>query len=552
MRRKYPFSLIFFVATGIVYVLQLIPIIGIFLMFGFAFVWSAALVNVGMIGTLVEALTGYVSRRWLMLPLAFYGGFYAIAVQEQSALNALTASSDAANAEVSIKFDPAREALVFDSYLDASRFVSQYGVPVAYSIRSDRPEGYESHRVVEETLCAKVRYDLPIRNAARIQTQSVYDDGPMGGSRTDNRFCVVSMPEKPEFPHVSISRNETKITKGTLPITLVTTEIGMPDGRHFEILGGVATPLKWLPAPLMGCVLNSGRASWDCHTEFWRSFGTPIASGFGKVRRDSLPLAAALGFKPVDPSKRQASDTNLVLEKIALLEEATITRQFDILDGMIADHVAIVANQWVELVARRPKALASRADALMSGIERAASVANEKRPSQVGRNGLVLAQAFAELPRDKFIEFGPRLLLLYSKADDKHWLWDAKPLLSRLGDLGPDAIPYLMHPRALHLRLEKAVAAIEGLCRVGEAARAEAEAALLEMWSKSRDFHYNERVVLFVAMRRLGISPPPLSEDKNGHFAYLQGGWANVTPQSPPGACAVSAGSQARLKKNEY
>ncbi|WP_202396175.1 hypothetical protein [Stappia sediminis] len=520
-------------------------------MFAFASGWSAVLVNAGIIGIVIETLSGRVSRRWLILPVAFYGGYFAFALQERLVLKVLTASNDGANAQVSAGFDPEREALVFDGYLDAVRFVPHYGVPVVYSVRSDYPSGYAAHRLVEAPLCEMMRHGGAIRNAARIQVHTVYDDRQAGRQRVGERFCVLSMPEKPELPHVQISRNETKTYRGTLPVTKVTTGIAMPDGRHFEVVGGDATPLWWLPAPAMGCALNSARPSWQCFAGFARGKRRPIVSGTSRARRDSLALAVALGFKPVAPSDRQASDTKLVLEKIALAKDAAITRQFDILDTIIADPLARVKIWWVELAANRPEALISRADALMSGIERAASVTEEKKRERAGKNGQVIAQLLAGLPRDSFVEFGPRLLFVYSQADNRHWLWDAKPLLARLGDLGADALPYLLNPRALPSRLDKAVAGVEGLCRVGEAARAEAVPILLEMWSKSHDFHREERAVLFVAMRRIGISPPPLSEDKNGLFAELQAEWADVTPHSPSRVCSVSADRQARQEEDD-
>ncbi|MBN9009246.1 MAG: hypothetical protein J0H63_03635 [Rhizobiales bacterium] len=67
----------FFVATAVVFALQAIPPVGLFLMFMLAMVWSVLLINAGMIGVSFEAAIGRVSRWWLLLPLAFYGGYWA-------------------------------------------------------------------------------------------------------------------------------------------------------------------------------------------------------------------------------------------------------------------------------------------------------------------------------------------------------------------------------------------------------------------------------------------------------------------------------------------
>ncbi|MFA1624563.1 hypothetical protein ACDY96_17555 [Rhizobium mongolense] len=71
MHKKFPISLVGLVVTAVVFVLQAIPITGIFLMFAFAMVWSAVLINASMIGVATEVFIGRVSRIWLLLPLVF-------------------------------------------------------------------------------------------------------------------------------------------------------------------------------------------------------------------------------------------------------------------------------------------------------------------------------------------------------------------------------------------------------------------------------------------------------------------------------------------------
>src|SRR4051812_31911071 len=112
--RAWPKSLLFLVATGVVYLLQVIPVTGFFLMLVLAAFWSVLLVNAAMIGTAVEALSGRVARWWLVLPVAFYGGYFAVVAQDHATLRTLMAAYDAANARVTIPFEPARQALAFD------------------------------------------------------------------------------------------------------------------------------------------------------------------------------------------------------------------------------------------------------------------------------------------------------------------------------------------------------------------------------------------------------------------------------------------------------
>ena len=90
----FPLSLLAFVGTGVVFLLQLIPDVGIFLMFAMAPLWSVVLINTGFIGIAIEVLLGRVSRLWIILPLGFYAGYWLAATQDHSALQALSEQFD--------------------------------------------------------------------------------------------------------------------------------------------------------------------------------------------------------------------------------------------------------------------------------------------------------------------------------------------------------------------------------------------------------------------------------------------------------------------------
>jgi hypothetical protein len=74
-----PRSLMFFVATGVVYVLQFVPGIGIILMFMGAMFWPIVWINAGFVSLAIEAWIGRISRLWLVAPIAWFGGYYAVA-----------------------------------------------------------------------------------------------------------------------------------------------------------------------------------------------------------------------------------------------------------------------------------------------------------------------------------------------------------------------------------------------------------------------------------------------------------------------------------------
>lgn len=533
MRKYFPISLLGLVATGVVYLLQVIPLTGILLMFALAMFWSVVLINGSMIGVLIEALVGRVSRLWLVLPLVFYGGYWTVAALDRLALHELGRRYDASNARVVTGFDPLRQALVFEGDGDGAWLTQNFALPVAYSVNSNFPEGYLSNRMIEIPFCAKVHES---RGLEAVNGFGFHDGDAIRSRRMEERFCNLSMPEKPELPMVVVGREETKDFEKSLPINRITTTIAMPDGRRFELFGGVASPLSWIPMPVMGCALNSGAPSWDCNAGFWRSGFTPIVSGNTRYSRDSTVLAKALGLKPVAIDDRVGGDSTLVLAKIAAMEEATLARQLARVDAMIADPTAKVIEWQVGVLANHPEELASRADAFMTGIERAAAITGRFRYA-ARESGRILAGLVANLPNGSFIALGPRLLSVYAAADAEHWLWEAGPLLRRLGDLGPDALLYLVNPRASLPSVNRA--GVEGLCRVGSQGRAVAEPILLAMWAKPDHLSYDERSTMFVSMRRMGISPPPLADDTRNLFGKLRAEWDDVSPSSPSRVCAI-------------
>jgi len=240
MRRLIPFSLIFFALTVALFVLQMIPFIGIFLMFLLAMFWSVLLINAGMIGIAVEAVIGRVSRWWLVVPLVFYCAYWAVAAQDHMVMRRLGAAYDAANAKVITGFDPVRQALAFDGDGgdgDGSWLTQNYGLPVAYSANSNFQESFLSHRMMGKEICSKVR-EAPALRAAFVNVFGFHDGDAIRDRKMEGRFCTLSMPERPALPLVWVSRAETKSRETSLPITRVTTTITMPNGRQLRLLCG--------------------------------------------------------------------------------------------------------------------------------------------------------------------------------------------------------------------------------------------------------------------------------------------------------------------------
>lgn len=574
--RVIPLSLGFFVVAALVFALQLIPIIGIFLMVMLAMFWSALLINAGMIGTVVEALSGRVSRGWLILPATFYCGYFVFAAADHLVLRQLRADYDLANAKVAIPFDPDRQSLVFwgDGGNPGAWYVQNYRLPVVYSGSPNDPAALRANRIIRQDVCASVRNAA--FSAAGIYTMGIQDGDDLRSQRLDKRFCALGMPERPTLPLVSVATREDKLVSVMLPMTRVVSTVTIPDGRHYQLLGGVAAPLSWLPMPVMGCGLNSGAAKWQCAAGFMRDTYTPIVAGTSRYHRDATTLARALGLKPVAIADRIGSDAAVVRVRIADVEDRELKRQLVAVDRMVADPIEKVDDGAVGVLANRPEILATNADALMAGLERAAD-ADPKDFWKARESGRILAGLIARLPTDRLVRYGSRLIDLYHAHFDpeavggdksySHWLWESEPLLRRLGDLGPQALFVAVDQRASFPGVNGA--GVEAMCRIGAAGRARSGPALLNRWASTTSFDREERRALFVAMRRVGIVPPAIietdAERQRRERSNSLGGiikhrgtpaeellkdWGDVTPLSPARVCSPKE-EQARREEQE-
>lgn len=532
------------------FVLQAFPFTGMFGLLIAAPYWSIFLVNIAMLGTLVEALTGRVARRWLVLPFVFYGGYYLVAVQDHLALFALAQQFGAANASVSVPFDALRQTIIFggdtddNEVMEAAKLTQNYGLPFAFSANANVPEQYLSHRLMDLAVCYKAR-ENPAFAGASIQVRAVYDADDAPTPRADKRLCELSMPEKPLLSPVLLSRSEMKVREGWLALTRITWTIKIP-GKRFQLVGGYGAPLSWVPMPVIGCGIDFQASRWSCFGEFLRERSKAIGS---EVRQGQgySGLAGPLGLKRIATADRHGSNAEFVLAKMDELEHGTLSQQLANVDAMIADPLAKVADRRLEMVANNKKELGSRAELILTALEREAFVDGNNQ-NQAKANGLLLAGLLAALPREQFIHLGPHLLKMYAGADGQHWLWEAGALIGRLGDLGRSALPYLVNPRALAPPSGRA--GVEGMCRVGEAGRDIAGPALIALWNASPNgFDIDTANSMYVAMRRMGIAPPPLVGSAHALFAALQTEWADISPSSPPRVCATRAERIARSEE---
>jgi hypothetical protein len=258
---KNPRSLLWFAATAVIFVLQLIPYTGLFLMFLMAPFWSVITVNAGFAHLAAEAYFGKIHKVWLILPIAWFAGYEAAALLSHRAAWQLDAQLKAENSRQTLNFNDIEQSLVFEQGSDflsgaAQTIFNKYDVSAAYERNPNFP-GY-SHLVYRENVRA---------------------------------------PEDPTKSIVLVKGTDELISGYLLPYRRYTISL-LDHGTPIRTLfAGHAHPLSWIPLPIMGCSLNSAAPSWDCVVQFWRdNIGLGGTGGYGGAAIEVV--ATALGLKP--------------------------------------------------------------------------------------------------------------------------------------------------------------------------------------------------------------------------------------------------------------
>jgi hypothetical protein len=434
-----PFSLLAFPLVAILYALQVIPVVGLFLMLLGAPFWTGMLVNAGMLGLSIEVpirrfafAEARTSLLWLLVPFAYFGWYGINAFNDHKTLQNLRAEFDAANEKVLVPFDAERHSLVLVSgaHTYAGTLTQDFGLPVAYSENENVTGGYLSTRLLEKDLCAEIRNE-PLMSAAFIHTFGFHDGDRIGHRRLASNFCSLRMPAKPQNAPVTVANVQTETLVEGLPVKLIENVITMPDGTKHVLHGGTAAPYPWFPMPVLGCALNSGAPSWDCFHGFSRDSFTPIVTSATRYGGDVRVLATALELTPTEPQNRRATDREFVEDQLREVVGLQLERDIADLREAVTDPASQMTVHSIKVLERTPDVLLSLAPTIVEGIKRAAQITDN--PYRNRETGRTLARLFGKLPYDAQDQYADDMALIYKRADEandgRHWLYQADDLL---------------------------------------------------------------------------------------------------------------------------
>jgi hypothetical protein len=286
--------LAYFFMGGAIFLLQLIPYTGIFVMFLGAIIWIGLLVHLAMAHLAIASLFGVISRAWIATPIVFYGAGFALHLLSVRLVNNEVAAIEAANAASAIKAEPPLSFLA-DISIDSLELLRHYRIDrilIREGSRANDPVTARSYARGEECSRANKGYFYEKRHEPWLLMSDLF---PSYKGEGKSRQCIVSQYGVPAEWRYRISiehaPNESSLFQRFVRKWTVIDE---PTGtKLLSVEAGGFKTLGPIPMFYAGCGLNSGAARWDCgagmmHTSLLISAGYKprISSSGGYAVRD--------------------------------------------------------------------------------------------------------------------------------------------------------------------------------------------------------------------------------------------------------------------------
>lgn len=253
------------ITCGVVFLLQLFPYSGIFLMMLAASAWIGVIINVGMIHLAIAAASGLVSRTWLLLPAVFYIGGVALHYSAVGEVAAEIRSIEAANAAAATKAEPPLSFLIkggpFIELLESYR-IDRMVLPLGN--RSDSPATIYYYARGDECDSANKGWYYDKRAEPFLMRRDLF---PAYKGADKTRQCILS--KEARLPSDVHYRLETQgISYDTELVKRFGTQWTVTDAKTnapvVTVRSAEYTVITLIPMPLAGCGLIDSPPAWKC------------------------------------------------------------------------------------------------------------------------------------------------------------------------------------------------------------------------------------------------------------------------------------------------
>ena len=533
----WPWSTWFFIVTLVVYLLQRFPLTGVFLMIVAAALWSVLLINLGMLGIIVEVVTGRVSPLWLALPALYFGGYYAAFASDQVMLTKVRQDAVRFNANKSLPFDPAQQDLLVETRTDGigitpSEFVERFNVPRAYG--SDG----RVWLVATKDVCTLVNSDHGFMTAG-IQARMMTRQGKARFRTVSTGYCLVMMPGKPDKPVVRITQERENTKRGLLPIVM--TALAAQDtasGQSASVRTGIASPLKRFPMWMMGCALDSGTPAWRCFHGFMRDSSTQILPDMPRYSSGTPVVAKLLGLRETDDFADRAIGTERFHPIADKIDTEKTAKETAVLEQMLAKPAEYLKDGWLYHLPNRPAVVAPYAPRIFGALE--ILQASDVRSSDNGKN---LWRLVEKMTDETISPYRRRMAAMMQPEAAKPWTTDAFMAYSRLDVTDPAQRDIVLDRLSANNHVIGEL--LPPFCRKGASAPPEVKQRLLAIWRATSPTpggadpgrHDGGDLILYLTLARMGVKQQAGKVEQRYMGQTYLDIWEQITPESPEEVC---------------
>lgn len=194
-------SILLFLFTGILFLVQHVPYLGVFLMILGAPLWSVVTINLGFLLMAKEAWDGTLPRAVVVLPFLYFSIYAGITIAGHKQLFRLRQEIAQNNQGVHVAFDPKQNDLVVETKVVKGstsplgnvpeELVEAYDIPVAYGDNGNpRIASHVSYRVVAKKTCDAIGHSDPNVVSLAFQQNDAFNVN----------LCLLRQPEDPTKP----------------------------------------------------------------------------------------------------------------------------------------------------------------------------------------------------------------------------------------------------------------------------------------------------------------------------------------------------------------
>jgi hypothetical protein len=294
---------------GIIFVLQLFPVTGVFLMFLMAITWIGVVINIAMLHLAGAALIASIARLWILLPIGFYIGGLAAHCWAAAAVKAQAEAIERDNAAAAVTASP---PLSFFVKGVSTELLELYRIDRMVQPQGNRPPTIFYYARGTECESANNKYDYRKRDEPFLFRYDLFVYYK-GADKT--RQCILQKDGPPGEVHYRVEgvlfSSETPLikifgTKWTVYDVRTDAVVATAQSAAFRVI-------KSFPVLLAGCGLVDNPASWQCDAQMMKEstglsagYRTNDSDGFSGSRDpqtlEIAALARALSLQPRRPT----------------------------------------------------------------------------------------------------------------------------------------------------------------------------------------------------------------------------------------------------------